>query len=99
REELRFSEDQHSMNKFVEIVSAVRGVRQSVGIKPKDEIALEVFTDDSELASYLQEHENGLKDMARLNRLAIKTKSEQRPDKSAVAALTYCELFMPLEGL
>jgi len=99
KEELRFTKDQESMNKFVEIVSSIRGVRQSVGIKPKDEVALEVYTDEAELISYLKEHESGLKDMARLNSLVVKSKSEARPDKSAVAALTYCELFIPLEGL
>src|SRR5690606_17425708 len=29
----------------------------------------------------------------------VKAKSESRPKKSGVSALTYCEIFLPLEGL
>lgn len=99
RSELKFTQDQDSMNRFVEIVSAVRGVRQNVGIKPKDEIPVEIFTDDESLKSYLKDHNTGLKDMMRASSVLVKAKSEARPEKSGVSALTYCEIFLPLEGL
>lgn len=99
KEELKFTQDQESMNKFVEVVSAIRGVRQSVGIKPKDEIQVEIFSEDSGLKKYLERQMLGLKDMARATKVLIKDKSQDRPTKAGFAALTYAEIFIPLEGL
>src|SRR5690606_23259191 len=99
RADLVFSQDQERMNKFVEIVTAVRGVRQSVGIKPKDEVPVQIFTDDADLTTYLGDHLTGLKDMMRASSVEVKAKAAERPAKSAMAAMTHSEAFLPLEGL
>lgn len=99
RTDLVFAQDQERMNKFVEIVTAVRGVRQSVGIKPKDEIPVHLFSDDTDLKTYLADHLAGLKDMMRASDVVIKAKADERPAKSAMAAMTHSEVFLPLEGL
>ncbi len=99
RADLNFVQDQQRMNKFVEIVSAVRALRQNVGIKPKEEAPVFIFSDDSDLKTYLTEHEVGLKDMMRASKVELKSKSEVRPEKSGLAALTHSEIFIPLEGL
>lgn len=98
KKELEFNDDQIRMNKFVEIISQIRALRQNVGIKPKDQVPLEIFTDDQDLDSYLNNNINGFMDMARASQIDIKKKADNRPLKSAVAALTYCEIFIPLEG-
>tara|TARA_R110000868_G_scaffold376060_3_gene640829 strand:- start:8537 stop:11194 length:2658 start_codon:yes stop_codon:yes gene_type:complete len=99
RESLQFTTDQEQMNKFVEIVSSTRALRQSVGIKPKEEAPVEIFSDDQQLMDYLSSQIDGLKDMTKATYVKIQSKDLDRPAKSAVSALTHCEIFLPLEGL
>lgn len=95
---LAFSEDQLGMNKFTEVVTCIRNLRMSVNIKPKDEVAVHIFFDEGEV-DYFTKNSAELKSQARIEELKLLKKSDQRPSKSIMAATTYCEIFLPLEGV
>ncbi len=98
-QEYNFELDQENMNKFIEIVTMVRNLRQSVNIKPKEEIEVNFFTDDSALASYLNDSRADLGSLANVTKGTIKDKSNQRPAKSIFKATTHTEIYIPLEGV
>ncbi|HLE12876.1 MAG: valine--tRNA ligase [Bdellovibrionales bacterium RIFOXYD12_FULL_39_22] len=97
-EELVFADDQNNMNRFIEIVSLIRNLRASVDIKPKDLVNVEIFTEIVEVKNYLQNNLANLQDLAKIKSMAIKNRSDIRPKKSIMAATSFCEIFIPLEG-
>ena len=98
-EDLCFEQDQNDMNKFVETVTLIRNLRMSVNIKPKDEVNVYLFSDEKNILDYFKSNETFLKDLAKVSTLHLTNKSEHRPEKSLVAATSFCELFIPLEGV
>lgn len=87
------------MNKFTEVVTGIRNVRQSVQIKPKDQVDVRLFTDDPELAKFLYTERWSLQDLAGVKSGTIKAKKVARPKKSASLATSHTEVYLPLEGL
>ncbi len=87
------------MNKFIDVTSGIRNIRSSVNLKPKDEIDVKLFTDDSKFAKFLFESRHFLKDLANVKSGTIRNKKNERPKKSASLATTHTEIFIPLEGL
>lgn len=96
---LSFVEEQEQMNRFVEVVTLIRNLRMSVNIKPKDEIDVSLFSDEQGILDYFKKNETFLKDLARVKVLTVSPKSGTRPLKSLVAATSFCEIFLPLEGV
>lgn len=96
---LEFTDDQERMNKFVEVVTAIRNLRQSVNIKPKDEVNAELFTNDHELVKYFRENAVNFSELARVKELKVGDKELNRPSKSIMFATTHTEIFLPLEGV
>ncbi len=96
---LSYANEQVKMNKFIEVVSGIRFLRQSVNIKPKDEVEVELFTDDSEAASYFADNMAGMQDLARAKDIKIKDKSETKPGKCIVKATTHTDIFLQLDGV
>ncbi|MBF0299830.1 MAG: valine--tRNA ligase [Oligoflexia bacterium] len=68
-EKLNFTYDQHNMNKFVEIVTAIRNLRQSVNIKPKDEVEIFLFIEGNEFKDYIEKSSSSLNDLAKIKKL------------------------------
>ena len=99
KKELDFETDREDMTKFMEIVTSIRNLRNSVQIKPKDEISLQLFTDDEVLARYLYKSRGFFKELANINAGKIKSKKDDRPSKSIMNATTHTEVFIPLEGV
>lgn len=87
------------MNRFIEVVSGVRNIRQSMNIKPKDEVEVRLFTDDARLAKFLYESRHFMGDLAGVSKGMIKAKKADRPKKSASMATAHTEIYLPLEGL
>lgn len=87
------------MNKFIEITTSVRNLRQSVNLKPKEMVDIKLFTDDSALAKFVYQSRSFLKDLANVKSGEIKSKKVKRPLRSASSATTHTEVFLPLEGL
>lgn len=98
-EEFNFEEDRENMLKFMEIVTSVRNLRNSVQIKPKEDISVQMFTDDEKLALYFFKSRGFFKELANIDSGKIKSKSDERPIKSIMNATTHTEVFVPLDGL
>lgn len=96
---LQFTEDQEQMNNLIEVVTAIRNLRQKVNIKPKDEVKVELFTNNKELMEYYKAQTNTIGDLARVKDLTLANKNFNRPKKSVMQALSHTEVFLPLEGL
>ncbi|EQC48328.1 valine--tRNA ligase, partial [Bacteriovorax sp. BSW11_IV] len=74
-EKLVFEKDQDDMNKFIEVVTGIRNLRASMNIKPKEEVTVNLFTDDENLSKYFNAETQGFKDLAKLSTLSIDKKS------------------------
>ncbi len=98
-EDLIFTKEQNDMNKFIDIVTGIRNLRASVNIKPKDEVKVELFTDDAEAAVYFGNNKDNFLSLARVKELEVRSKSEHRPEKSIMMATAHTEVFLPLEGV
>jgi valyl-tRNA synthetase len=96
---LEFIDDQDKMNKFVETITGIRNLRQSVNIKPKDEVIVEIFTDNHDLVTYFRENAVNFSELARVKDLKVGNKELNRPAKSIMMATTFAEIFLPLEGV
>jgi valyl-tRNA synthetase len=96
---LEFNEDQDKMNKFIETITGIRNLRQSVNIKPKDEVNVEIFTDNHELVTYFRDNKLNFSELARVKELKVGNKELNRPAKSIMLATTFAEIFLPLEGV
>ena len=99
KDNLCFSHDRESMNKFIEIVQSVRNLRSSINIRPKEEINLSLFVQDEELADYLSLQEAFIKELCRAKNICIKQKDTSRPSKALMTATSHTEIFLLLEGL
>ncbi|MDD0852414.1 valine--tRNA ligase [Halobacteriovorax sp. GB3] len=98
-QDLIFTDDQDKMNKFVETVTAIRNLRSSVNIKPKEEVTVKLFTDEQELTSYFSSNTENFASLARVKELSVEQKDSERPKKSIMSATTHTEIFLPLEGV
>ena len=96
---LTFKDDQDQMNKFVEVVTSIRNLRASVNIKPKDEVSVELFSDNQELVQYYRQNLINFQELARVKELKVGSKELNRPNKSIVNILTHTEVFVPLDGV
>ncbi|MBC7713467.1 MAG: class I tRNA ligase family protein, partial [Rhizobacter sp.] len=96
---LEFKNDQDQMNKFVEVVTSIRNLRASVNIKPKDEVSVELFTDNQDLITYFRANLVNFQELARVKNLSVGNKELNRPNKSIVNVLTHTEVFVPLDGV
>ncbi len=96
---LEFKNDQEQMNKFVEVVTSIRNLRASVNIKPKDEVNVELFSDNQDLVNYFRANLVNFQGLARVKDLKVGNKELNRPNKSIMNITTHTEVFVPLEGV
>ena len=96
---LEFKDDQDQMNKFVEVVTSIRNLRASVNIKPKDEVSVELFSDNQDLVVYFRNNLVNFQELARVKNLTVGNKELNRPNKSIMNILTHTEIFVPLDGV
>ena len=97
--DLDFSDEWEPMNKFIETISAIRNLRTSVNIKPKDTVEIELFTEDQTLEKYFSNNMVGLKELGKVHSLIIKAKTEKRPEKSIMNITSHTEIFLPLANV
>lgn len=98
-EQHQFADDVQNMNYFMEIVSAIRNLRNTVNVKPNEEVEIKLFTDDEKLAKYLYQSRGFFKELAKVKAGSIKDKNGTRPAKSVMKATTHTDIFLPLEGV
>ena len=98
-EACNFEKDQLEMNSFIEVVTHIRNLRASLNIKPKDNVKVELFSDEANWREYFEAHSTGLKELAKADSLVVKNKEDARPKKSVMSATSQVEIFLPLEGV
>ncbi|MFZ4713967.1 MAG: valine--tRNA ligase [Bacteriovoracaceae bacterium] len=96
---LEFKKDQEEMNKFIDTIVGIRNLRQGVNLKPKDEVSVELFTDDNVMQAYYNENKDNFDRLAKVTNLIVKSKSEARPKKCVTNASSHSEVYLQLEGL
>ena len=94
--DLQFSSDGKLMNKFIEVVQSVRNLRQSMHKKPKEEIALELFTKEEGLADYFLSQKKVMIKLCKASRVNIHPIDAPKPSKSFMAATNHTDIFLPL---
>jgi valyl-tRNA synthetase len=94
-----FERDQKLMNHFIEVTTLIRNLRASVNLPPKDNADVSIFTDDKDFLSYIQSYATFFKTMGKVNNLTLTVKSAKRPGKSIMAASSFCEAYLTLDGL
>ena len=94
-----FKDDVLNMEKFIDIVTSVRNLRNSVNMSPKEEVEIRLYTDDENLAKYFYKSRGFFKELAKVKSGKIKDKSVERPLKSVMKATTHTEVFLPLDGV
>lgn len=99
KDEFVFCEDVKNMNKFIETITCIRNLKNTVMISPKDEIEIRLFTDDEALAKYFFQSRGFFKELSKVKSGKIKDKSVERPLKSIMRATSHTEIFIPLEGV
>lgn len=97
--DLVFTEDQEQMNKFVEAVTLIRNLRQSVNIKPKDTVSVELFTDDKTLKDYYSSNKENFESLARVIKLTVSERNSTKPSKSIMKATSHTDIFLNLDGV
>ncbi len=96
---LCFSQDQKQMAQFIEVMTQIRNIRAAVNMKPKDEIEVQLFTDDQVLIKYYEDNFDAFANLSKISTVKVFGKSEQRPKKSGVRITSHTEIFIPFEGL
>lgn len=97
--DLVFTAEQEDMEKFIETVTAIRNLRASVNIKPKDEIEAHFFSDDQDINALFSNELSELKKLAGVKSIQVHAKNADRPAKAIFWASSYTEVFVPLEGV
>jgi valyl-tRNA synthetase len=98
-DELVFQKEQVDMNRFVEVISAIRNLRSSLNISPKEEVEVSIYTDVDGAFKYFEDHQVDFLKMGRLKKFNLHKKSGTRPQKSIMNATTHTEVFLSLEGV
>ncbi len=96
---LEFLPEQDKMNKLIDVITAIRNLRASVNVKPKEEITTHLFIDDEEIRDYFLASKAAFLSLAKVKDLHVLKKSSSRPVKSIMAATTHTEIFIPLDGV
>ncbi|HTW90916.1 MAG TPA: valine--tRNA ligase [bacterium] len=79
-----------------ELIVAVRNIRAEMEVPAKAQVRTVVNSADAALASLLKSSEGLIRELAGVSALEFGT---VRPDKSSVAVLAGCEVYVPLEGV
>ena len=98
-EDMIHRSDQEKMARFAETVTAIRHLRAKLDIKPKEEIQVCLFSDNTSLLSYFAENKDVFLSLARVKTVHIYKKNEKRPSKAVMTASGHTEIHILLEGV
>jgi len=79
-----------------ELIVAVRNIRAEMEVPAKTEVRCIVNSADTRLAGFLKNSEALVQELAGVSALVF---GKTRPEKSSVAVLPGCEVYVPLEGV
>ena len=86
----------HQVETMRELIVAVRNIRAEMEVPAKTEVRCIVNSADARLAGFLKSSEALVRELAGVSALEFAT---TRPEKSSVAVLPGCELYVPLDGV
>ncbi len=98
-ESLIFSDEHEQMSHFIEVITQIRNMRSSVGLKPKEKIEIQFFTNHKKTSTFLYENRHYLESLAQVSKGVVYSKEDERPKKSTMATTSIVETYIPLEGL
>jgi valyl-tRNA synthetase len=86
----------HQVETMRELIVAVRNIRAEMEVPAKTEVRCIVNSADAGLAGFLRSSEALVRELAAVSALEFGT---TRPEKSSVAVLPGCEVYVPLDGV
>ena len=98
-ERLIFNQEQDNMNKFIDVITAIRNLRSGVDIKPKEEISVVLKCHDKKIQEYFYKNSQNFYKLAKVNNLSFIDKTEDPPSKALVSATTHTQVFIPMAGV
>jgi valyl-tRNA synthetase len=94
-----FQKAQDQMNAFIDVVTAVRNLKSSLGLSPKEKITAVFYTDEKWLAAFLFERKLELKSLITLYNGSIHKKNKERIGNAVMASTAFADIFIPASGL
>ena len=101
-DDLQFPIDQEQMNSLIEVVTALRNLRSSFGISPKEQVPVHLFTNNKELEQYFLSQKQSLMELMGASEVYIKSvvaNDKERPSQSLMYATSHTEVFLPVSGI
>lgn len=98
REEFLNEESENSMEVLIKTITAIRNIRAEMGLVPRLQIEVIVFSDNRKKLELIQKYQDYIKHLARVKEVILKSEGE-RPRFAAVALVQEMEIFVPLEGV
>ncbi|MCB2193862.1 MAG: class I tRNA ligase family protein, partial [Deltaproteobacteria bacterium] len=89
---------EHDMNLIMEVIGAVRNIRGEMGISPGKVVPVVLSASSAQILEVLKSQAARIQSLAKTEELVWAEEGEQ-PPKSAGAALSEVNVFVPLEGL
>jgi valyl-tRNA synthetase len=86
------------MDLLIEIISAIRNIRGEMNISPSKALAAVVQTQDANINTLLEQHQDIIINLAKLNAFEVHQKAT-RPKSSATSVVGAATIFVPLEGV
>jgi valyl-tRNA synthetase len=83
---------------FMELVYRIRNIRGEMNVPPEKKATVVFKTGEDDLASLIEEEKEQIRSLARLEKTVVDAGYEPA-DTDAVAVISGCEIYMPLEGL
>ncbi len=92
-------EAENAMAVVMAAITGVRNVRGEMNIAPAMALDVTVQTEDEKAAQVIEQQQALIKQLARLNTLAIQPGGNRRPQGAATAVIQGATLFVSLEGI
>ncbi|MFW5972242.1 MAG: valine--tRNA ligase [Bacillota bacterium] len=91
-------EIENKMNLIMDIIKSIRNIRNEMKVNPGKRIKA-ILNTPSEKKVVVDEGYDYIKDLGRLNELAVEVELEEKPEKSSTAITGGVEVILPLEGM
>jgi valyl-tRNA synthetase len=91
-------EAESQMQRLMDVITAVRNIRGEMNLKPSLALSTSVQAADAPVANTIREHEDMIKDLARLKSLTVEPPGA-KPASAATAIIDGATLYVPLEGI
>ena len=97
--EFHFPEDQGKMNKFIEIVTAVRNLRSHADIPPREKVEVHLSVGDAMHGNYIASLERVLVNLGQIGKVTVGNRGEERPSPSLMEATAHTDIFLCLRDM